>query len=57
MRKSSEWHLISKMLSNMQVVCRCGLVLCDEVKDLQLNTLLKNKRSQKEAKKEGGLKD
>lgn len=45
------------MLNNVHVVSRCGLVLCDQVKDLQLNTLLENKRSQKEAKKEGNLKD
>lgn len=53
-----QWNaIISETLNSMQVVCRCGLVLCDQVKDLQLNTLLKNRISQKEAKKEGDLKD
>ena len=55
MGKFSEWRFISKMLNNMQVVSRCGLVRCDQV--LQFNTLLENQRSQKEAKKEGNLKD
>ena len=53
-----QWNaIISETLNSTQVVYRCGLVPSDQVKDLQLNTLLKNRRSQKEAKKEGDLKD
>lgn len=55
MGKFGEWCFISKMLNNMQVVSRCGLVLCDQV--LPFDTLMGNQRSQKEAKKEGNLTD
>ena len=51
MGKFSEWHFISEKLNNIQVVPRCGLVLCDQVKALQLNTLLENKRSQEGQRK------
>lgn len=54
MGKFSELHFISKMLNNMQGVSRCGLVLCDQAKDLPCNTLLENKRCQKEAKEKKG---
>lgn len=46
MRKFSEWHFISKMLNNMQVLSKRGLVLCDQDKDLRLNALLENEISE-----------
>lgn len=46
MGKFSEWHFISKMLNNMQVLSKCGLVLCDQDKDLRLNALLENEISE-----------
>lgn len=57
MGKFSEWPFISKMLNNtykQSLMWPC-VILCDQAKDLQLNTVLENEIS--ERGQEDNLKD
>lgn len=55
MGKFSEWHFISKILGNMQVVSNVALYYVTRIRIYNIIPSWKM-RSQKEAKKEGDLK-